>query len=629
MGYTLAYLDTETERYAAAARVGFAAAAALFPTTTPIQEPIQPMSGAAPLFETSKLPPPGNPDPAARIFADASDAFLGRHGEERAVHASNNWAVSPRRSATGHALLAGDPHLDLTLPSIWYEAHIVVPGKIDVYGATIPGAPFILIGFNRDVAWSVTNNGVDVLDFFTEQVDDTTRPRRHVVDDDTLSLIPREEVYRDAAGTVVATDTTYFSFRGPLRKVNGQWMSLRWTVLESGTEPQAFLDAQRARTVRELHDAFGKAYRAPSQNLVAADRDGHIALRSTGRFPVRAGDGRGDVIRDGRSRSSDWKGDVPLVAYPQVFDPPQGYVASANQQPLQPGSSAYWWGGDFDPWRALRINEILRSDSSVTVDEMRAFQTDPSSMRARLFASRILEAARNVVRAAPARTNRDSLNQAVTLLSEWDFRYTKDNRRAVLFEEVMSEITNRTWDEFLPDSGTRRVATPSSAVLLQLLSDSTSPWWDDRRTPTRETRDDVVAASLTTALGRVVARRGAPDSDGWRWDQVRFANIGHLLRLPSLSAANVPVQGGTGTLSPSSGSGSHGASWRMVVDLGPEIRAWTIYPGGQSGNPASNRYRDRIDAWSRGELSQARIPRTPSQLATSETGSVLNLRPRR
>jgi penicillin amidase len=198
----------------------------------------------------------------------------------------------------------------------------------------------------------------------------------------------------------------------------------------------------------------------------------------------------------------------------------------------------------------------------------------------------------------------------------------------VLFEETMGDLANRAWDELLPDSGSRRVATPSSAVLLQLMADSSSAWWDDRRTPPRESRDDVIAASLVAALDRVTARHGPPEGDGWRWDHIRFANINHLLRLPALSALNIPVQGGPGTMSPSSGSGSHGPSWRMIVDLGPDIRAWTTYPGGQSGNPFSPRYRDRIDEWSRGELEEVRFPRSAEELAGTQNASRLTLRPR-
>lgn len=636
MGWTLAYNDNESERYAAASRIGATAADELF-ETEPIQEPIQPTGKPSPTIDTRPLPPPGKPDTTSSVLAAARDAFMPSGilaraiaSDERPNFASNNWAVSPKRSANGHALLAGDPHLELTLPSIWYEAHLVVPGKLDVYGATIPGAPFIVIGFNRDVAWSVTNTSTDVLDLYEERVDDAKHPGSYFMDGSWQRLSSRIEVYRDQAGRVIATDTQRYTYRGPMKKVGNRWISMRWTVLEAGREQEGFLGAQKAKSVAELQAVMGRFYQAPAQNLIAADREGHIGIRSTGRFPMRPKDGRGDVIRDGSLSMNDWRGDVPLASYPQAFDPPQGFLASANQMPIDPSTSQYWWGGSYDPWRALRINQLLRSDSSVTTDDMRAFQTDPGSARAALFMSRIMASARKTLAKLPTGATRKKLDDALYLLSEWDERYVKSNRRSVLFEEVLTEIINRTWDELLPDSAgaTRRVATPSSAMLIRLMADSTSIWWDDRRTPMRETRDDIIAQSLITALNRLTVRLGHPGDNRWRWDEVRFANINHLLRLPAFSALKIPVQSGPGTLAPSSGTGSHGPSWRMVVDLGPEIRAWTTYPGGQSGNPLSDHYRDRIDEWTRGELEPVRFPTAPNRLLPAQTSATLTLRPR-
>jgi penicillin amidase len=226
--------------------------------------------------------------------------------------------------------------------------------------------------------------------------------------------------------------------------------------------------------------------------------------------------------------------------------------------------------------------------------------------------------------------NHEVLAQARRLLAEWDRRYTKDNRRAVLFEEAMRTLPARTWDELATEpGGTRRVATPSSAVLAELLADSTSVWWDDRTTSQVETRDDILAATLASALLTTRGRYGDPSSDNWRWDHIRFAHANHLLRLPALSALNLPVQGGPGTLAPSLGSGTHGPSWRMVVELGPELTAWSTYPGGQSGNPVSPRYRDRIPLWMNGELEAVRFPRTNESLAPAQRSAHLTLLPPR
>jgi len=631
MGWTLANIANERSRTGAAAKVGVVAAAALFPDDSPIVEPIQPNGQSAPRFDTSPLPPPGQPDSASMLLGAAADAWLpsrqlARAGDEDAPwKASNNWAVMPKRSATGHALLAGDPHLDLTLPSIWYEVHLVVPGRLDVYGATIPGAPAIVLGFNRDVAWTFTNTGADVMDFYVEEVDDDRHPTRHRVDGAWRPIEPRVEVYRGPKGETIAVDTVYYTFRGPMQRVRERWLSLRWAVLDAGREAAGFIEGARARTAAEFEDAMARSYRAPAQNMLAADRGGHIAIRSTGRYPIRAQNGA--VTLNGTSSANDWQGDLPVAKWPQAFDPAQGYLASANQQPIDPRTSGIWFGGDYDPWRALRINALLRADSSVTVDDMRRFQTDPGSARADFYVPYFLSAALRVA-TRESGPNRAVLTEAGRFLNRWDRRYTMSNTGAVLFEAAMRETALRTWDELANENGGRRV-TPSSSVLARLMHDSSSAWWDDRSTPQVEDRDAILASALVSAFLATRQRFGIPGDSGWRWSNVHKANIPHLLRLPALSALGLPVEGGPGTLSPIAIGGSNGPSWRMVVELGPILHAWTTYPGGQSGNPASSRYRDRIPQWLAGTLEAVHVPVRSSDLPAAQRSGTLTLRPRR
>ncbi|MDB4893657.1 MAG: peptidase penicillin amidase, partial [Gemmatimonadetes bacterium] len=426
MGYTLAYITTEGDRAAAASRVGTRAADALFPDDAPIVEPIQPNGQKAARFDFHPIPAPGAPDSSAALIVAATNAFMPSRQLAMAdpddpprSMASNNWAVSPSRTTNGHALLAGDPHLDLSLPSIWYEAHVVVPGKLDVYGVTIPGAPSIVIGFNRDAAWTFTNTGVDVLDYYAERVDDEAHPAKYQVDGAWRPIEQRIERYLGMRGETIATDTLYFSHRGPMRRVNGRWLSMRWTVLEEGRELDGFYGASHATSAMGVEDAMARSYFAPAQNMLAADRGGHIAIRSTGHFPVRPGDGKGNIVRDGSMSASDWVANLPVAQYPQGFDPAQGYLASANQQPIDPRATKDWWGGSYDPWRAMRINALLRADSGMTAEKMRAFQTDPGSERANLFAPAFLLAADRVLARGQPGVNHDVLAQARRLLAEW------------------------------------------------------------------------------------------------------------------------------------------------------------------------------------------------------------------
>ncbi|MCC6770334.1 MAG: penicillin acylase family protein [Gemmatimonadaceae bacterium] len=629
MGATLALLNGERDRLAARAVVGDLAARALFPVESPIQEPIQPNGSATPRLDVLHLPPPGAQDSAAlallpllpRGAPPGDDAEVSRH------FASNNWAVAPARSRSGHALLAGDPHLSLTLPSIWYEAHLVVPGVLDVYGVTIPGSPGVVIGFTRDVAWSLTNTGADVLDYYRETVDDQASPRRYMLDNAWRDLERREEVYRGKVGQVLRVDTVLYSHRGPLQRLNNEWVSMRWTVNEPSDLVAAFFDAQRATTASQFLDLFARSYFAPAQNVIAADRAGNIAIRSTGHFPLRPEGGDGLAIRDGSTSASDWSGYWPVTSYPQSLNPAQGFLASANQQPIDPQQAPAYLGYDaaYEPWRALQINRLLRANGRVTLDDMRAYQTDPGSVRADWFVTYF----RSAASVSLARGNAPAaLKAADSLLAAWDRRYTIGNTGALLFETALSGVARRTWDELLPPGDSVRAATPSSGVLFALMADSASVWWDDRRTgDVVEDRDMILAAALASAYETLARQHGAPSSGKWAWGTSATAQVNHLLGLAGFSARDIPVQGGRGTLNPSVQNGAYGSSWRMVVELGPTVRALGTYPGGQSGNPASSRYADRLRFWKDGDLELLIVPVALDSLTPSQVQSRLTLTP--
>ena len=625
MGRTLAYSDLEGLQEEARARIGPAAADALYPVHAPIQEPLVPNGQTAPRFDLTPLPPaerPGSVPETSPARDSAAAAWRGPDPGTPDALGSNNWAVAPSRTAAGFALLAGDQHLELNLPSIWYEAHLVVADSLDVYGVTIPGAASILIGFNRDVAWTFTNTEADVLDRYEEVVDDPAHPTHYLLDGAWRALRIETASYRDPAGRILLVDTLRFTHRGPLTRArDGRWISSRWTVLESGGEPAAFSAAARARSAQAWLDSMS-AYQAPAQNMLVADRSGTIAIRSTGRFPVRPVV-RGDLIQRGDTSAADWSGDWPLASLPQAVNPIQGFLASANQEPIDPRVNPRYLGANwYSPWRAIRINQLLRADSAVTPDAMRRYQTDPGSPAADLFVPAFFRAARRY----PAN---DSLQAAARLLAQWDRRYTRENTRAVLYEEAMRQLQRLLWDELAADPGDSagRLALPGLSVVAELLQDPANPWWDNGGTrDVYEDRDALLAEALVQAYGVLVRRLGPPDAGGWRWDRVRHANIYHLLRIPALSALGVPIQGGQSTLNPSSGPGTFGSSWRMVVELGPEIRAWGTYPGGQSGNPASAHYADGVRPWSEGRLDTLFVPRDTSA-AARRTQSTLELHP--
>ena len=632
MSLTLAWSDDELRHARIVALVGEQAASALFPVNSPIQEPIQPVDGRrAPRLATTALPPPARPDSARLALAADLDkaaaaialADLRPSPNGEIAVGSNNWAVSARRTAAGRALLSGDPHLQLTLPSIWYEVHLVVPGVIDTYGVTIPGGPIVPIGFNRSMAWTATNTGADVADYFEETVNDARHPTTYQLDGTWLPLMQRVESVRGRSGGILKTDTIYHTHRGPMLRAGNRWLSRRWTALDTTDEGRALRQASQAHTVDEWMRVMDD-YAVPAQNFLLADTLGRIGIRSTGRYPLRAGDGRGDRLLDGSKRANDWQGFWPTARYPQSIDPRQGYLASNNQQPKDPQVDPAYLGSNWpSPWRAMRINHLLRGDSSVTPDAMRRFQTDAESEQTNFFLPPMLDAVARIAATGSADT---AAIRGAALLREWDGRFTPDNERSVLYDAVMDELTQRTWDELRGTAQLRRGPTPSSAVLAQLLQEPASVWWDDQATPARETRDSIFVASVAAAYRRVSQRYGPP-GPRWRWSGIRTATINHLLRIPALSRRKVPMQSGRGTLSPSDGDGTHGASWRFVVELGPEVRAWGTYPGGQSGNPVSARYDDRLPQWTAGTLDTLRFPHAAADIVSPR--AVLTLRPER
>jgi penicillin amidase len=279
LGRTLGYGELGIPRADLAALVGWEAAEALIPVAHPIQEPLVPDGGTGPRFDRDPLPPPGAPASGLERMGS-----LGMRGSSSALGlGSNAWAAGPTKTASGGTLLAGDPHLAFSLPSPVYEVHLVVPGEMDVYGATFPGLPGVILGFNRDVAWSFTNALADGFDLYAESVDDPDAPTQYLLDGAWRPLERRAEEYRDGSGRLLRVDTLLHTHRGPLLDSLagsvivdfGRHFSLRWTVLEDrGETLAALLNAQTATSVEEWLEALPSSF-APTQNgLVAGSSTG-------------------------------------------------------------------------------------------------------------------------------------------------------------------------------------------------------------------------------------------------------------------------------------------------------------------------------------------------------------------
>ena len=292
-------------------------------------------------------------------------AELNLTGEELG---SNSWVVGGARSTTGKPLLANDPHLGFKAPSLWYLARLEAPG-LSVAGATLPGLPGVIIGHNARIGWGLTSVEPDVQDLYLEEVDPGD-PSRYRFRGEWKTFETRQEMIR-VRGEKTETFTARASVHGPIvtdvlpgASGLGHPVALRWTGLDPGdTTAESFLGFDRAASWQEFLAAASRL-KAPAQNIVYADVDGHIGYAATGSIPIRArGDGLLPVSGAGQD---EWTGTIPFEKLPRVLDPPRGFVVTANNRVV---SKRYPWPITRDwpePYRARRITDLLTGLSKVS-----------------------------------------------------------------------------------------------------------------------------------------------------------------------------------------------------------------------------------------------------------------------
>jgi penicillin amidase len=515
---------------------------------------------------------------------------------------SNNWAVSGKRTASGYPLLANDPHLTLTLPSIWLEMHLESP-SVSVYGVTLMGAPGVIIGYNQAVAWGVTNVGPDAWDYYHLRYADD-KGQSFWYNGQIVPLHPRPETLwvRTAWGTLKSQiDTVWYSPWGPVvhrrfdaipRPLSGKAReapldaALRWIIYEPSNEALTFYYLNRARSLEDYKKALSH-FGSPAQNFVYADTAGHIAMWARGYYPLRWRE-QGKFVLQAELPEHHWRDWLPMEANPHSIDPPEGFVRSANTHPAGP-DYPYYLGWYFAlPGRAARIAERLSTLRQATVDSMRLLQLDTWGY----IPARALPIMLSYLRGKSARY--------LDSLRAWDYYYRGYQIAPTLFERWWKAFHNRLWDE----AAARR---PEWDVTLALLIEAAradslqkpsayARWIDDKQTPKVETLRELLEETFAQVEAEVV---GKPDSLLWWWRE-RGNFLRHLGRIPGLGGDTLRADG-DGQVVNAIGS-SAGPSWRMVVDLKPPVQGYGIYPGGQSGNPGSFQFGAFVKDYEAGRL---------------------------
>ena len=507
---------------------------------------------------------------------------------------SNNWVVDAAHSSTGRPLLAGDPHLPFQLPAIWYEVQLH-GGDYDVYGASLPGLPGVFIGFNRNIAWSETNTGADVTDFYRETVN-PANPDQYWYRGrwGNFSVRPERIVVR---GALDRTVTIRESIHGPLVTQHGESVAMQWTGNASVSSITANLLWMKASSWTEFRDAL-RLWKNPAQNFVFASWGGSvpastIAIRSNGLFPIR-NNSLGRVPMDGSSGDYDWTGWVPFDQYPEAVNPPEGFLASANQIP--DGDRVPYLGWQWDPgYRARRINRLLNAtiaaNGTVSPDDMRAFQGDTADLAAEAFIPYVGDAA--------IRCGSVQCASALFALLTWDRRMEPDRAGATIWYTFITKFREDTFRDEWDRGNVSDLPLPYPNVLERLVEQvPNSTWFDDVRTPaTVERRDDIIRRAFNETVADLGSRLGA-DPLSWTWGRIHTRLFPALSGLEALQRGPFVAEGDDLTLDPGAGlQATHGPSWRMTVTLGTPENSTTVYPGGQSGNPLSRHYADQLDVW--------------------------------
>jgi penicillin amidase len=560
---------------------------------------------------------------------------------------SNAWAVSGDHTASGLPILANDPHLEPSMPGVWYEMGLhcrtLRPTcPFDVAGFTFAGLPGVVIGHNREIAWGFTNLNPDTEDLYLEKVDGN----RYLYNGSWLPLQTRRETF-DIRGESPQTITVRTTRAGPivsdvdhdLKRVGrdapvvgsapdrsqGYAVALRWTALDPGNTGDALFGIDRARNWTQFRDA-ARDFDSPSQNLVYADVHGHIGYQAPGQIPIRR-TGNGDWPVPGWDPAYEWDTDpVPFDALPNVLDPKDGYVVTANQAVVGK-RYPYFIGDSFDyGFRSQRIRDLLEGTPKLTVDDMARIQLDTFSSLARRLTP--------VLQAVRLSTPYYRLAQAT--LDGWHFRQTASSPAAAYFNAIWKNLLALTFHDQLPEPAWPTGNSRWWVVVENMLEKPRDVFWDDVTTPVVETRDDILRAALEDARNELTRSRSSVPRQ-WRWGDIHQVT----LRNATLGSRDSPVAfmfnrgpydvpGGSSVVDATSFDASEGyqvtevPSMRMIVPLDALDDARWVDLTGESGHAYNAHYTDQTTLWLAGKT----LPWAFSPAAVeASTVHTLTLRP--
>ena len=370
----------------------------------------------------------------------------------------------------------------------------------------------------------------------------------------------------------------------------------------------------------------------PALNIAYADVEGNIAMHPCGTLPLRTR-GQGRIPMDGASGDNDWVGTIPRGELPLSLNPPEHFVASANGRPAPLGYPHYLgWMWDCS-YRIRRINDMLAGADKLSIEAMKKIQCDAYDKAAERFVPTLVAALKDVKWDDPL------AERALAKLAKWDFVADADATGPAIWLRWFSIYREQVWNDEWTSRGIHQPegswgfsGTNRREPMLEVLEyitreDPHSAWFDDRTTPQRESRDDIMRTSFVAAIAALRAQFG-DDIAKWTWGQINILKIDSLSRQPELARTGLATVGTAYTVNPGGNIGTvgGGASWRMLVDLADPARSLGVYPGGQSENPASPFYSDLMEPWAKCEYLALDAVGTADRLPESARGKKLVFR---
>ena len=524
---------------------------------------------------------------------------------------SNNWALHGSRSAGGRPLLCGDPHQPFWVPSSWYEYALHGP-EDNAAGAGHPGFPGMWWGSNGTIAWAITNNMASTRDMYVEQVEGT-RYR----DGDTWRAFDERQVSINVRGEEAREHIIRSTVRGPivnalvpsLDSSGDPPLSLRWVGMEHMDDIRASIAVGRARDWNGFRDAL-RDWSVAVFNFVYADANGHIGYQMCGRIPIR-----GRIVpgfRDANAREDQWQGYIPFDEMPHMYDPPSGYVASANQRIVPDDWKHPIYGAYSQGHRGVRLVQALGGKDTLDHAANVRLQNDVTNCRAERLCPHIVRHLASSEDATAVLLRRS--------LGDWDYRYSLTSIAPTLFETFMAQWQREVISQHIAER-LLELTHQQTNLGAMVLEDDAIGYFPDGTTP-------HVAAVAQRTISALQARLGNNEAS-WQWGNIHQAHWRHPIGDVSFDIGPREVDGGSHTLRNTGGelpphAASSGAEYRIIVDFTKPDSFLAVQNIGNSGVPGSPHYKDQFEPWLRGEYHTVQLRR---ESVEADCASTMIIRP--